>query len=117
MKPFFTEDDCDVNVVGHPGRKRCISMDKANRLLEERGLIVYALRANDFWSAEKPCTSWINIDRAILINIEPIEEPDSKDKILADLMKLDGWPKPYTEVVELAKRARKLLEKSDAQPS
>lgn len=121
MKPFFTEADIDLNTSGLDTDflrtvipTKYISLDKANLLLEERGEIVYGrddyneddkLIGDPLWSKRKVLMQQmgLNNQQALLINIEPIGEPDSAEKIVRDLANDE-------DVRDLYKRAKKLLE-------
>lgn len=125
IKPFFTEADCDVRADLYynidfrekAGRTQttCISLDTANRLLEERGKVVYASGDEKYWQDKKDAHLRIRVNQdgllvdsthqALLINIEPIEQ-DSAEKILRDWV---DECKKYQVSSELIERAKKLL--------
>lgn len=74
-EPFFKETDRELIVDGG-----YISIDKANRVLRERGTVVYGSNIGRHWTVSQ---SVVDVNQALLINIEPIEK-DSAEKILAD---------------------------------
>lgn len=100
MKDFFKESDCDVTrTIDYrhatsldSGIITClaISIEKANRLIRERGKVVYGCERkpgemNREWL--RPVTE-NNVPigsshTAILLNIEPVEQ-DSAEKFVAD---------------------------------
>lgn len=116
---FFKESDADLDVKNVSAEflrtalpTKYISPDKANRLIKERGKVVYGRgREEHAWTDEQA-----NFDKvkALLINIEPIET-DSAEKILKDFKekcdKLEFQPNSFTrlDLSDLYNRARKLL--------
>jgi len=116
---FFKEGDEDINLSGLSSEflktvivKKYISLDKANRLLRERGRVV---RTNPKYISPghwAPIFSDGDTHQALLINIEPIEK-DSAEKILDDLIKiqpiaydLGHAPIIHRELIERAKKLR-----------
>lgn len=110
--PFFKDSDQDYHEViqNEPQvPKHYISIDKANRLLMERGLKVsgfieqeygsHSFGNGQYWSGSASI-------RALLINVEPIAQPDTAEKLLNDI--LDYTPGIGSAFIE---RAKKLLEK------
>lgn len=93
MKPFFTEADCDSVGTVHIENGmlittgRAISLDKANRLLSERGRVVtgHNYEGNASWWTGTDAMLCKHTHQALLINIEPIEQ-DSAEKLLKDLI-------------------------------
>src|SRR5271154_3383521 len=77
---FFTKNDC------YNPDSRCpfIGLDKANRLLAERGKVVRG-DEDSGWTHENHLDEWDNTHEALLINITPIEQ-DSAEKVLRDFM-------------------------------
>jgi hypothetical protein len=117
---FFTEADCDCvkATVYYPGtrmeggtRVSAISLDKANHLIQERGKVVYGLSADGDWMNEAHHDS-SDTHCALLINVEPIERPDTAELLLRDLIvKLDcGIGITDYEYANIKDRARKFLE-------
>lgn len=113
MKSFFTEADCDVNGKSDWRQQAClgISLDKANRLVEERGRVVYGQIDGDgpyqFSALQvKASVHGEDTHQAFLINIEPIEQ-DSAEKFVRDLVSASNHPfsEPWMD------RAKALLEK------
>ena len=68
-KPLFTDDDADIYT---PSRRCGISIDKANRVIEERGIRVVKIKGDHKWFATP--YNQIAEEEAILINIQPIEQ-------------------------------------------
>lgn len=103
MKPFFTEDDSDHRYG------EWISIDKANRLIQERGTKVYESTGMlDTW-----CAYFDEYRRrsALLINVETIEQ-DSTEKLVFDFLTYFTDPKMGNgELLALRSRAKALLEK------
>lgn len=125
MINFFKTEDAEYNqarsvnldkcVVGCNGKEDLISLDKANRLLMERGQVCYGnleTSQNIFMFCDpkdglrdKNCSH-----RALLINIEPIEKPDMAEKILKDFMsQVDQDFGMSSQWESLVSRARKLI--------
>lgn len=114
MKPFFTKADCEIPVLEYGDKRpwQWIHIDKANRLLSERGKVVYGpFKAEQAFSGPEMTGGWFpqyhlrtnSSDKALLINIEPIEQ-DSAEKILKVLV--EEYPGH-----ELSNRAKALLAK------
>lgn len=107
---FFKESDSDNPWTQNKG---WISIDKANRLLKECGIVVSGgTKILDNGTFDNP---WDKIPdgttprppdthQGLLINIEPIEK-DSAEKFVSDWLKHDGT---YS-YDEMADRARKLI--------
>lgn len=129
MINFFKTEDAEYNqarsvnldkcVVGCNGKEDLISLDKANRLLMERGQVCYGnleTSQNIFMFCDpkdglrdKNCSH-----RALLINIEPIEKPDMAESLLKDLIRYQACMDEQSircsdTIPELADRARKLI--------
>lgn len=129
---FFKDDDMEIEVesgyemgflseikkkVPHSKRK-FISIELANCLLEQRSMPVYG-RADGGdvgWTERKKLPdenqSWNKrTHRALLIGIEVIEpiEPDTAEKILADLVHVDAPNGRLYPIPELIRRAKKVL--------
>jgi hypothetical protein len=88
--------------------------ERANRLLAERGTVVWGAKGCKGWSANitgDALERW-NLT-GLLINIQPIEKPaDTAESLLwelVDKVKNGGWT--WAEIQVLCDRARKLLEK------
>lgn len=117
MKPFFTEADCDEYTFGPGGYSGppCISLNKANGLLSQRGKVVYTFEDSEYLVAHK---NWRKEDThtALLINIQPIEQ-DSAEKLVKDFIseceKLEIRPNSFTtmDLSDLYERAKKLVKK------
>lgn len=114
MKPFFTQADCDIDYDPgcfiQPDRSKwAITPEKANRLLQERGKVVYGKSENPYDWQNYPIaqTCGTHNYRALLINIEPIEEPDSAEKIVAEIANF----RPGFSWVNIIERAKKLVGK------
>lgn len=114
MKPFFTAHDADCRnafpTTYPPGTELvpCIRIDKANRLLEKRGEIIYS-DDGEYWTLAKN-TEFQPADthKALVINLEPIEQADSRDSLIKELAELEGTKSPALQ--KFAERAKKLLE-------
>lgn len=124
---LFTEADCDViqrkpwtAVSGFAGTCTgvseifSISLDKANRLLSERGKVVTGSISNEPLGrglhVTQPfgeVTGSQDTHRALLICVEEIEQ-DTAEKIVADLIERNG----SHSISKLIERARKLLAKT-----
>lgn len=83
MKPFFTIDDSEI----FPRvRDPIITIEKANRLLEERGKKVFSAFLRDL------CPEWCEQPyknsnyKALLINVEHIENLDTAEKLLNEMV-------------------------------
>lgn len=105
MSEFFTEADCDrlaehipnedcwiqklnadfEHAAGIRSFDRVISIEKANRLLAERGKVVRGDEENG-WVQENHWGEWDNDYSALIINIQPIEAEDSAEDILRDFV-------------------------------
>lgn len=121
MKTFFTELDCDyylhMNDPAVRGTPCAISLDKANRLLSERGKVIYKQPGwcGHSWQ-ENLHDAGNRTHTALLINIEPIEQ-DSAEKVLRDLIAIDDKflmghiPPSNIELPAIIDRARKLVAK------
>ena len=115
---FFKEGDEDINLTGLSSEflktvivKKYISFDKANRLLRERGKVVY----RDKYPPSRDCVPiWLEQKKiagvfshqALLICLEEVE-PDSAEKILADLSAATAAV-PLHKLQEFLDRAKKL---------
>lgn len=114
MKPFFTLADCDVDYPAggfiQESRVWAITPEKANRLLEERGEVVMSEEKKEgyfqTWTQRETRHSAFK-EKALLINIEPIEEPDSADKLIAEIANF----RPGFSWVNIIERAKKLVGK------
>lgn len=130
---FFTESDCDSQEEyledgdsplaqierecqknsGVRNIRRCLSIETANRLLRERGKVVYGIEhvsgevSFDSHPERKNMPAYTK--RALLINIEPIEK-DSPEKILKDLCDANLTRPINDPIFEIIERAHKLLE-------
>lgn len=69
---------CVVEAIGP-----FIMLEKANRLLRERGKVVWQSKGFEFWGDIEVLNDPV---KALLINIEPVTPPDSAEKILKDLV-------------------------------
>lgn len=112
MKPFFTEDDRDVS-----GRDamffKSITINKANRLLSERGKVVYSDHLEETWGEDKDRNGF-DKNHALLINVQPIKpqqiEQDSAEKVLKEMV--DWWVSDdCSDRNDLIVRAKALLAK------
>lgn len=107
MSEFFKPEDYNVESERFG---LCLTIDKANRLLRERGTVVYgsknesldeSFQGNWFRSAFERATH-----TALLIAIEPIER-DSESKIVEDLLKWQCESSMH-ELDQLIDRAKRL---------
>jgi hypothetical protein len=124
MKDFFKPEDCDMrgyalvtlsSAFGPPSSSDCISLTKANALIAGQGKVVYGKKydhnteeATIWCSKEEPNDN----RKALLVCVEPIEQADTAEKILQDLLRaMDrGMFHGYKEFNSAYERARKLLE-------
>lgn len=120
---FFKQSDADNPWAKSKG---WITIHKANRLLRERGKVVYGrVDGNRGWfdnpndhgslvtvfshgGQDKPPEAIESTNLALLVCVEPIEKPDSAEKLLEDLIKRVSCN--HGELSELVNRAKKLLE-------
>jgi hypothetical protein len=81
---FFKESDCDVcslpAMVGNKlqGSIAAISLDKANRLLKERGTVVWGWDEDGIkkqFTSSNDGDPALGTHTALLINVQPIEKP------------------------------------------
>lgn len=109
---FFTEADCDMNRLSIGRTEGSISIDKANRLLSERGKVVKSYGEFNEWYANGASGLLDNTHQALIISIEPIEQ-DSAEKILQLIVSNSFRNEAYAVMVpgEIIERAKKLLEK------
>lgn len=89
MKPLFTEADCDISHFLESSQRASMSVAKANCLFQgwlAKGTVVYGSlnEAGATWFGETLIRS-SDTHKALLINIEPIEVPDSAEKLLTEL--------------------------------
>lgn len=117
---FFKESDCDV-ADGE------ITLSKANRLLRERGKILYGHidpNMNSEWSAALSSETVSERERywcyqALLINVEPIPSPDTAESLLKAFANWKEWDGMTGEsskkptLFELQKRAQALIGKGE----
>ncbi len=99
---FFTAADGEIN-------GQFISIDKANLLLRERGVVVVSDDPRFKWTPDQKLSSKTHV--ALLINITPIEEEDTAEGLLREIigmLKL-GQPQPR----DLLDRLRKLLSRGE----
>lgn len=119
MKPFFTEADCEVPILEYGAKMSpWISLDKANRLLEERGKeIIYDIGKDVFQFASSGYIGKRTLRGVIIWT----EEQDSAEKVLAEMLE---WVDPVritaTQITnrinlrdELLERAKAILWKGD----
>lgn len=111
MKPLFTEADCDLSHFLESSQRASMSVAKANRLFQEwlaKGTVFYGmeLQHKDCWG---PYVRKNDTHKALLINIEPIEVPDSADKIVSDIAKYLTHPH-NAFLSDILERARKLTQ-------
>jgi hypothetical protein len=119
-KQFFTEADCDMwqntteNKFSY--QVKGISLARANELIEERGVVVYAhseieQRKLDCYDW-KPYANFLGAQRkALLINIQPIVK-DSAESLLKELVaQVENYTSISENMRKLVDRARALLGK------
>ena len=129
-KDFFSEADCDLNVSRYDQTTHeyiitlaapslsGISLDKANRLLRERGRVMQGFenasggfsfheKANDGLRNEEYDTH-----QALLICVEEIEK-DSVESLLKKLIEIGPAFYAHDGVIDLIERAKKLLEREE----
>lgn len=87
---FFTETDVDYYKPDTQGgfATPYISMDKANALLIERGVVVYGhtqMSIPAYWGPHED-NRFDDSHRALVINIEEIEKKDSAETVLRELI-------------------------------
>jgi len=108
---FFKPSDCESPVADHRAqayRTDMIPLDKANRLLKERGKVVYSHRSSLEIGGWYPGAVEPNpTHSALLINIEPIRK-DSAESLLKEI--LDHHVQMKDQPLNWVDRARKLLE-------
>lgn len=118
---FFKPEDCNITsyqkfVSMHPQSKvtaDCITLDKANRLLREKGTVVTggcAYDDNYYWTNKR---ADVDTHTALLINIQPIEVADTAEKIANDLANYKFDHEVGHRFREFVERARKLLSKGE----
>lgn len=120
MKPFFTEADCDIKydtewiLACNPPRRKIItglSINEANRLLQERGTVVFGHERHETgtcikWYTDEVVNASVGANgAALLICIEPIKK-DSAEKVLREF--IETWPDDCGDH-GLIKRAKALL--------
>lgn len=120
MKDFFKESDCEPLVFRQNGNSftlnlpkpnSYISLEKANRLLHERGKVVRS-RGGELWDALVVYPE--HTQQALLINVEAIEDEDSAESLLRDLItEMDKWNSAFCGS-PLYTRAKALLAKERA---
>lgn len=106
MKAFFSNADSDVGC-----NTPMITIEKANRLLEERGQIVFNNHGSTDWQKwnkyEFDDNDSLKNLRGLLINIEPVNG-DSAEAIVRDL--LDPTFASREKLRDLIQRAQALRE-------
>lgn len=120
-EPFFKESDCDgrgtctpdtlEQITGIRTHGPMISLERANRLLRERGTVVYGVVYRD---TKLEDFSSLNISSdthtALLINITAIEL-DSAESLLAEIIKItESEFGGYSAIRAIADRAKRLRE-------
>lgn len=108
---FFKPGDGDFD------GSQMISINDANRLLKERGTVVWQPRTDKTkFGAHSLLSQWVEMDewpgathQALLINIRPIPIPDTAESLLREFV---DWIGP-AEIpnCDLKKRVKKLLDK------
>lgn len=109
---FFIQTDAIYVSLGpdSPESGLYISLDKANRLLRERGAPIECVKSSlgGWYGSTYGCME--KSHTALLICIEPIPQPDTAEKILKDFMSqvdMDfGMSSQWQSLVD---RARKLI--------
>lgn len=109
MKPFFAEADCEYLALYNSSNDiKAISLDKANRLLSERGTVVYSGAEKLVWKTH-PFNN-LHAHTALLIHIQPIEQ-DSAESFVKDFITCYQTRNQEIGLPELFERARKLVGK------
>lgn len=95
MKPLFTEADCYLSHFLESSQRASMSVAKANCLFQgwlAKGTVVYGRIDGDHgWFNGVGVHTQIageygrSTHKALLINIEPIEVPDSAEKLLTEM--------------------------------
>lgn len=123
---FFSESDCSKSIsywqqgskltINLPLDAHYISLKDANRLLAERGIPVVGqiknidggLTKRKYWCATQIQNTG-ETHQALLINITPIEKPDTAEKIVSDLANYKYDDEVGLRYREFVDRAKKLL--------
>lgn len=127
---FFNPEDCDLTFHASASfglilekkntstTTHAISLDKANQLLKERGKVVYgqmfSTKSGSFTTSllpDKGDWPFSHTHRALLINIEPLEAPDSLEKVTSDFLKMWDDKAREMNLAPIEKRFRTLLAK------
>ncbi len=110
MKPFFSESDCDgvmgqySNIASAAYQCHAISLDRANKLLAERGAVVYGNYDKDGHYGFGPICNPQDTHSALLICVEEeIEKPDTAEGLLKDRLEL-----LEAKVVQLEEKIKRL---------
>lgn len=109
MKDFFKPDDCDIHHTS-----LVITIDKANRLLRERGTPVVGGSGDGHpisWYTETRF-DFVRTHQAILINIEEIEQEDTAESLLQELLKIKHVL-DMNQIESIRNRAKRLLSKTN----